>query len=148
MSWPDRAHIHGDGPWRFTEGVRDGHPIVMRVNVGLSVVAGHPDYPLQVGIAVPLHQPRENGMPGSMEANDLRRIEEALFLDFLQGNESLFAAVITTNGMREFVFYTSNDAELRRKLDELREIFPDHELQLMIRPDPKWNVFRQLAGEK
>ena len=141
----DHSHIHADGPWTFIEGLHEGHPMTVRLNTSLREVIAHPDYPLQVGITVPMHLPRENGMPGADESADLKKIEDELYLALLPKNESLFALVITTNGMREFVFYTSNDGAVREKVNDIRDQIFTHTIQLMIRPDPSWKVYRTFA---
>lgn len=144
----DRRHLHVDGPWTFIEGVRDGHPIVIRLNTSLAPLAGSAEFPLQVGIAVKLHEPRENGMPGADEGADLHRIEDDLFVSLAHANMSLFAAVITMNGMREFVFYTADEALVRTRVGEIRAIVWTHEMQLIVRPDPTWAVYRELAARR
>jgi predicted DNA-binding protein with PD1-like motif len=61
------------------------------------------------------------------------------------GNESLFAAVITTGGMREFVFYTSNPQTVEVKLKKLRDTIESHTVQGTIKPDEDWGVYRQFV---
>jgi hypothetical protein len=60
-------------------------------------------------------------------------------------NESLFAVVITTGGMREFVFYTSNPGAVEAKFKEVRQKVQSHQIQGMIRPDENWDVYRQFV---
>jgi hypothetical protein len=72
-------------------------------------------------------------------------IEDQICAEFEVGNESLFAAVITTGGVREFVFYTSNPQGVEVKLQNLRETIHSHTIQGMIRPDDNWDAYRQFV---
>jgi Family of unknown function (DUF695) len=59
--------------------------------------------------------------------------------------ESLFVAVITTGGMREFVYYTCEPRRVEERMVELRERIPSHELQLIIQSDRGWQIYAQLG---
>ena len=94
---------------------------------------------------MPFHTPDENGFPAAEEAAELGDIEDQICSDLEVGNESLFAAVITTGGMREFVFYTSDPQGVEIKLRNLRETIKSHTIQGMIRPDGDWDVYREFV---
>ena len=142
---PDIPEAGVDQSWSFFQGEHDGKPLIARANVALKPFAGHPRYSHQVGVAVPLHTPDENGFPAAEEAAELGDIEDQICSELEIGNESLFAAVITTGGMREFVFYTSNPQVVEAKLRNLREIINSHTIQGMIRPDGHWDVYREFV---
>jgi hypothetical protein len=127
------------------QGEYDGKPLIARANVGLKPFIGHPRYSHQVGVAVPLRAPDGNGFPSSEESAELTQIEDKLCSELTNGNESLFAAVITTGGMREFVFYTSDPKRAELKLKNMRETILSHTLQGMIRDDEEWSVYRQFV---
>ena len=129
--------------WSMFQGEHDGKPLIARANVALKRFAGHPKYSHQVGVAVPFRAPDENGFPQSEEASEFMEIEDQICAELEDRNESLFAAVITTGGMREFVFYTSNPQGVELKLKSLNEKIHSHTIQGMIRPDEHWDVFRQ-----
>lgn len=63
----------------------------------------------------------------------------------LQQMESLLVAVITTSGMREFVFYTREPEHVKQRFAGLRRSITSHEIQLMIQPDKKWKVYAQFT---
>jgi|SRR5437762_1558798 len=131
--------------WTMFQGEYDGKPLIARANVGLKPFIGHPRYSHQVGVAIPLRTPDENGFPSSDESAELTDIEDNLCSELTSGNESLFAAVITTGGMREFVFYTSNPKSVELKLKKIRETVLGHTVQGMIRDDADWSVYRQFV---
>jgi hypothetical protein len=80
--------------------------MIVRMNTGYRDFKSVPSYEHQVGIAVPLAKVEANGLPGPTEGAILSEIEEVIYNPLEEHAESLFVAVITTYGMREFVFYT------------------------------------------
>jgi hypothetical protein len=142
---PEIPEAGVDQSWSMFQGEYDGKPLIARANVALKPFVGHPKYSHQVGVAVPFRSPDENGFPPSEEAAELMDIEDKICSELEVGNESLFAAVITTGGMREFVFYTSNPQTVEVKLKKLRDTIESHTVQGMIKPDEDWGVYRQLV---
>lgn len=132
--------------WGISQGVYDGNVIFIRINNGLKGLARHPEYAHQVGIALPLNYPNEHGLPESGEGEELSVIEDHLVDSLLIKNESLFVGAITTGGMREFVFYTSNPDQVVSKFKAIQELVSSHELQLMIQLDKDWQTFKNLSG--
>ena len=62
-------------------------------------------------------------------------------------NQAVFAMVVTFNGMREFVFYAS---EWKPEIYEQKVKSFDsgkHELQFMMKRDPKWDTFKQFSSK-
>ncbi|HLD94234.1 MAG TPA: hypothetical protein VI703_08565, partial [Anaerolineales bacterium] len=49
--------------WAIATGRMNNSLMFIRFNQGLREIAGHPDYPFQVGIAIPLEDMNEHGMP-------------------------------------------------------------------------------------
>jgi hypothetical protein len=84
-------------------GEHDGRPMIVRLNVGARAVAGSADWGIRVGVAIPLRRPRPDGLPDAEESEQLAAIEDALTAASIQ--HALLVAVISTDGMREFLFY-------------------------------------------
>ena len=139
---PDQLPI--DGPWAISQGEHNGSVMIVRSNTGYAEFGSVPGYEHQVGIAVPLRAPEATGLPSPEENAELSTIEDTLCLALEEHAESLFAAVITTNGMREFVFYTRAPQEVRLRFGQLRDRITTHQLQLMIQPDKDWAVYARL----
>jgi hypothetical protein len=126
--------------WSVSHGVRSGKPLVARFNKGLKQAAGHPSFPIQIGVAVPLKSPNDQGMPTNEEAEQLNAIEDELMR--LAGGRAIIAGVITTSGMREFVLYTSDGAWIPQFDQDLKAAIPHHDLQVMAQRDENWNTYR------
>ena len=65
---------------------------------------------------------------------------------FCEGQSAVFAAVISTNGMREFVFYVSDETRFRKQFRAWGETPKSHRIQLMVQRDVSWSVYRQLCA--
>jgi len=137
--YPTESH------WSVGRGMHDGMPIFVRRNTSAASLAGHPDYRFRVGVAIPLKSPKADGLPGNDEMNELNAIEDALCARLEVNRESLHVLSITTQGMREFIFYTRSPAEVEPALEALRSEVAGHELQSYVAEDPKWGVYAHFA---
>jgi uncharacterized protein DUF695 len=93
--------------WGLGQGEINGKPLFVRFRSGLREAAGHPLYPFQIGVAVPFINPNEHGLPTHEETNELNELEETIERALTEKDEAIFVASITTDGMREFVFYAT-----------------------------------------
>lgn len=118
--------------------------MILRSNTGYRKLGSVPGYEFQVGIAVPLHAPETTGLPSWEENAELLAIEDAMCPALQEQAESLLVAIITTSGMREFVFYTHAPQRVELRFERIRERITTHEMQLMIQPDKDWQVYAQL----
>jgi hypothetical protein len=132
--------------WRISQGVRDGKPVFTRFNIALQPFIGRPEFANQVGIAVLLNKPTPDGLPAGPEFKELELIEDEIERRFLGGNESVFAGTITTNGMREFILYTSNPQAALVKAEKLTRDVRHHQIHYVIQGDPTWENYRQFSG--
>jgi len=119
--------------------------MVVRANAGYREFGSLPGYEHQVGIAVPLRAPESTGLTSPAEDAELGEIEDVICNSLQEHAESLLVAVITTSGMREFVFYTRAPEQLQQRFQQLRDRITTHRIQLMIQPDKTWGVYAQLS---
>jgi hypothetical protein len=144
-TYPDKGAIELREAWFISRGTYAGKPTIVRINKGVAPVAGHPSFRHQVGVAVPFRAPDANGFPNREESVELEAIEDRLAAELGTDRLCLYAAAITTGGMREFVFYSSDPAATHDRLERLGREIQSHQLQHIIQPDPKWRVFRKLC---
>lgn len=140
---PDRLPI--DGPWSVGQGQHNGKTLIVRSNTGYKDYGGVAGYEHQVGIAVPLRTPEPTGLPSPQEDAELGVVEDTISASLEQQAESLLVAIITTSGMREFVFYTRAPEQVKQRFEQLRGSITSHEVQLMIQPDKNWSVYAQFG---
>lgn len=130
--------------WGVLQGDYEEKPISIRYREGLIEAQGHFDYPFQIGVALPLLSPTPEGLTTSEEAEVLYLVEDALQLTLEQNEECVFALVITTDGMREFVFYASKwkPEFFEHKVREINTQHTAHALQFMMQEDKDWSTFQ------
>jgi hypothetical protein len=131
--------------WSVAEGTHEGKAVATRFNVALRPIAGRDEFPDRLGILAPLHEANDRGFPNRAEIKQLDAIEELIDRRLSGGNESLLAGVVTTSGVREFVIYTSNAEVSRAKAEALAREVTTHQLQIIVRNDPQWRVYRTFA---
>lgn len=134
-----------DSKWSVLTGEQNGKPIFIRRNESGKKLAKHPDYSFRIGIAIPLLDPNEHGLPSNNEMESLNVIEDALISSFEANQESLLVLSITTNGMREFVFYSRNPDIVRLVLPKISSENKPYEFQHYIEEDKKWELYKQFT---
>ena len=117
-------------------------PITISTNKGLESVVGHKDLQHQVGVAVPILNPTKDGFPNSEEEVKLKKIEKILVSELKESGLAVFACVVTTNGTREFIFYTGNPKAAKNSFKRIEESISTHTVQLNIQKDTKWMVYK------
>ena len=143
--FPPKGELVLKEAWVVKHGKYCGRPVIVRLNRGVESALGHPAYSHQVGVALPLRHPDDRGFPNPTENEALGQIEDDLVAALCNENRCIYAAAISTGGMREFVFYTSDAEATHRDLERLRALITSHDVQHVIQEDPKWNVYREFA---
>ena len=144
--WPPTTSLELGESWSIGTGGSDERPMLVRFNAAARRVAGHPDYRWHASVAVPLHDPTERGLPTHDESVQLTMIEDQLNRHLCADNRCLLVGVITTGGMREFVLYTCDAAQLEERFHGLQHEVETHDLQLVVQPDQQWTTYRQFMA--
>ena len=134
-----------EGSWSVLEGEHEGKPMFVRRNDSGKRLLGHVDYKFRIGVAIPLLEPRPDGLPTKDEMDVLLRIEDAVSEKLERGQVSLQVLSITTSGMRELIFYTRSPSIVPTALQEIQAQFQSHRVQHYVEEDPNWAVYRQFA---
>lgn len=135
---PDIATVPREGRFQTTEALDpDGKPFLVRANVALDPVAGHPDYPYRVGVAV---------LNDRLTIAEREALERAVKGTFERDRESVLALVLSARSFLEYVFYSRSPASARLRCDRVAEAFPDAGLDVYAERDPTWITYRELRG--
>jgi len=134
-----------DSKWSVLNGEQNGKPMFIRRNESAKLLATHPEYSSRVGIAIPLLEPNEHGLPTNDEMASLNTIEDKLVGSLESNQDSLQVLSITTNGMREFVFYTRNPKAVQLAISKISSEVSEYELQYYIEEDKKWKLYKQFT---
>ena len=134
------------GPWAVVQGSNQGKLLLARVHKGLEALVGHAAYPFRVGVATRIRATAANGMPTPEENTTLQDIEERLRLALEAEREAILVVALTTSGAKEWVLYTSDPDATKRRMGAFAPTIHSHQLQMVIREDKNWDVYRQFAG--
>ncbi len=136
-----------DDTWSLGHAEIEGKPLITRYREGLKAAIGHSGYRYQIGIAIPLIESSKEGLPSQEEGERLYEIEDALTEELSRDDQAVFALSITTNGMRELVYYASEwkPEYYEAKVQQVAQNFPEHEMQFMIQSDPEWETFSRYS---
>jgi len=147
--WPFKKRapkVEADGVWSVVHGQLNGVPMFLRVRQDPRPGLARAAYAHRVGFAVPLRAPDSSGLPQGSEFEELARIEDLLVSVLEAAGKSIQVLSITTGGMREFVFYTSDPDGVRAALPALQSRVRSHQLQSYIKPDPDWEVYGHFSS--
>src|SRR5579885_2318471 len=144
---PGRLSADLDSDWIGLKGKIAGKLALARANAGLKPVAGHPAYDRRLVVALPFNGVRDDGMPStSEELHAIDDLEQRVMDSLQEGQRSLLAVTVTTNGRRDLIFYTADaDAALER-VAALRAEAGDHDLDTDVRLDTFWETYRNFVG--
>ena len=131
-----------EGNWRVFQGSYEGSPMVLRIDETYRRGRPPAEYPYQVGVTVPFNDASADGLPGEGDMADLELAEEVVASE----QRSLLVAVITTQGMREFVLYAAQTGWIEAWAEQLDAQVADHDVQVIAQDDPGWETYHQLMA--
>ncbi|MCW2674522.1 MAG: hypothetical protein JWP14_3111 [Frankiales bacterium] len=112
-----------------------GRPVEVLIDRAIATTVPYEVFTLQVAIAVPLGE-TPDGLPAETDKPNLRTLEQGL-VDLAAG-EARLVAVMTLEGVREWVFYA--------RTTEWCAPFVDAGLSVRYAEDPTFSGLRELAG--
>jgi hypothetical protein len=107
---------------------------------------GHPAYRHQVGIALIIERPREDGMPDPKESELIYGLEDTIQAALEEDNQSLLVAKWFVGGCRELVFYTTDVKGMSHRVDEIARCGTRNQIQMTVNKDPSWKVLRNFQA--
>ncbi|MCU1453080.1 MAG: hypothetical protein JWN46_1226 [Acidimicrobiales bacterium] len=102
------------------------------------------EYPIQIGVAIPVTSPTERGWPTHDEDSVLRGIEQLVVAT--ASDRAVLAAVLTIPGVRELVLYAKSGDWIPDFHERLQAEVATHDVQCMARHDPEWSSFFAVAS--
>jgi len=142
---PGSLLLDTESDWHAGSGTISGSPAILLLHGGLQPVAGHPAYDRRLIVSIAFNQVNDAGLPATNEEFEAvsglgDQIRDALRTD----QESLLALVITTQGRRDLIFYTSNaDSALKRL--EPWQTGQTHEVTTDLEWDTFWDLYRSFC---
>lgn len=125
--------------WTLLHGRFRGREIAVRRNATMDRVRDRDDYPVQVGIAIPLLSADDRGFPSATENERLFEIEDAI--EQIVGDRGVFVAALTTAGVRELLFYSESNDWVAEFQHDVAGAGAEHTLRVVAKQDPSWSSF-------
>lgn len=141
MNYPPLAKIHIDDTWATLEGTLEDMPMIVRIREKLRPLAGHPELPHRLRIVWEYQPENESGLPSSGDLERMRACEDLLLIAFERDNHAILTHVLTCDGLRQWVFYSS---DLQKSAERINEALPHDEpypLELTADPDAEWSEY-------
>jgi len=129
--------------WALVEGTHDGSLLLARVRTQLGEIVRHSAYPFRVGVATPLRQLAGNGIPTPEENATLLEVEDRLAEILEADRAAVHVITLTTNGVKEWVFYASDPKTMKQRMGTLAPTVNTHRLQMVVERDADWEVYHQ-----
>src|SRR2546422_5098574 len=134
--------------WTIAEGTHEGKPLMVRFRQEFRSVTDFHGYPLLLQITWPYASTDKNGLPGDADTDAMERFEERILAAYERDCHAVLTAVITTNGTRQWIFYTSDIDTCGQRLAEMPQESEPYPVELTADEDPDWRFLREnvLAG--
>ncbi|HRG16517.1 MAG TPA: DUF695 domain-containing protein [Pseudomonadota bacterium] len=118
----------------------EGRPATVYLDMAIAEDAPLERLPVAAWVQLRMQQPREDGLSSDDELDVLKAIEEALVAG-LTDKSTAYVGCITTNGRRDFHFYTAAAAGWKERVSSALRAFPTHAFTCASRPDREWDIY-------
>ena len=143
MSW-QAINQYPSNDWAVAEtGTKGKDYTLLRINQGLEAAIGHPDYPIRIGITIPVSSV-EDASP------TLNALEDAVSARLEQNGEGVEVLVITRldgQQFKEYVFYVKTTVNPKTLREDLQKEFSSLDIQFYAENDPSWSVFKEYLAK-
>lgn len=142
-----RPFVFGERPsmsddWDFHFCQVDNKIASIFVDLGIRKEVPIKDQTDMVYLRLYLRKPREDGLTSDEEYDALNELEEELMLA-ASSSAATYVGRNTTDGFRDFVFYTSGREGLLSALRKVMAGHPDYTSEEGSQPDPEWQIYRE-----
>jgi uncharacterized protein (TIGR01619 family) len=127
--------------WDFYPLLVDSEPASIYVDLGLARDAPINAQPHMAYVRVTMQKPRADGLSSNEEFEALIGIEDSLTEFFATRDNTTYAGRNTSNGNRDFYFYTTNPAAFTATVEAAMARHPNYRFEVGDRPDPEWDVY-------
>jgi hypothetical protein len=129
--------------WLMLMGTSDGRPMVFCRNESAKQLIGFPELSFCTRVTISFTTIDSQGIANS-EGPSLDMVQFKL-RELLQSRGACHALTVTTNGHREWVFYTSQLWSLEEIIGALDQSIDIGRLSFHCGPDEQWSTFREYA---
>lgn len=133
-SWTSFAN----GQWLGASFQYEGFPLALRVRPSADAADNRARFTQLVRLTHQLAQVSANGLPEPDYNRSLVHFDKDAIELFEPAREGVTALVETFGGKRIYYGFASASAPLERRLNELRQRYPEHDISIEASDDPEW----------
>ena len=127
--------------WDFYRLRVDDEPASIFLDMGLARSAPLEGMDQAGYLRVRMLRPRDDGLSSQDEYDDLIALEEVVVAKTCGASPTVYVGRDTTQGNRDFFFYTSDADAFGRAVTSAMAMFGGYVFEIGLRPDPEWKVY-------
>lgn len=131
--------------WEIYTTYVDDKPAVILVDVGIANKIPLDGMPTLAWLWVHFNGPDEDGFPSEDEDMKLNEVED-LITDTLDASVHRYVGRITSDGRREFYFYSKNSEEFKAQITQAMTSFPSYQIELDEADDENWTHYTDVLS--
>ena len=136
----DSTTAFDDDHWEIYVTFVDEKPAVILVDIGVSAIVPIEGMSALVWLWVDIQSPDEEGFPSEDEDIKLNDVEDAL-TDGAGTDGIRYVGRITSNGRREFYFYTNHPEDFAEIATRAMQLSPDFQFEIGNDEDEDWSQY-------
>lgn len=127
--------------WDFYVATVDDHPASLFVDLGQIEQAPDVDRSWLLRVALPLRNPRGDGLSDPEETDVLYAIEDRLFAELGKGLRARYVGRVTTQGRREHFYYATSADGFEEAATRALAEYPLYAASCRAAHDPDWTTY-------
>jgi len=115
---------------------------LFRKNLAPAISPKDPGYNFIAYLTFHYHPTGKSGLPTDEEAQVFAEFENTFLETFEKDGLSVFVAVVTKSGIKDFLFYTRDPHIFLKTAEQFRNIYPEFLITCELSPDPLWDQYK------
>ncbi len=133
--------------WVVTKHEIDGRVAAVRTNAALPALASKKEFGRSIKFTVPFNVHNDRPFPERLDREGFEKIEEAIENLLVETNIAVFATVVTTNNIREFLLYVGDATLAQAVAEKLIADIDHHKISFRLESDPDWDAWSKFAED-
>ena len=114
----------------------------------MPALASKKEFGRSIKFTVPFNVHNDRPFPERLDREGFEKIEEAIENRLVETNIAVFATIVTTNNIREFLLYVGDAALAQAAAEKLIADIDHHKISFRLESDPDWDAWSKFAGER
>lgn len=128
-----------DESFSIFQGMIDGRPLIAMISAALRGFTGKETLPFFLSVGTQLRNPTSNGLPTSVEADDLDKWEQEVESLLTQLGRLAFVGRVTWNAQRELLYYLESNEPSETALNAFSDKKSTRNFRFSCEKDSEWH---------